>query len=57
MAKDAKDETKQRLGALLKGAFSGPPTPLKDMPKANGESRLKKDVSSPATGKNGRRRT
>jgi hypothetical protein len=32
-------ETKQRLQSLLHGAFSGPPTPLKDIPKRNGETR------------------
>ncbi len=30
---------KQRLQAILRGAFAGPPTPLKDIPKRNGESR------------------
>jgi hypothetical protein len=29
----------QRLDAILKGAFSGPPTSLKDIPKRDGESR------------------
>jgi hypothetical protein len=33
------DETNQRLQKLLQGAFSGPPTPLKAIPKKNGESR------------------
>jgi hypothetical protein len=28
-----------RLQKILEGAFSGPPTPLKDIPKENGESR------------------
>ena len=32
-------ETEQRLQKALQGAFSGPPTPLKDIPKRNGESR------------------
>jgi hypothetical protein len=32
-------ETKQRLQTILRGAFAGPPTPLKDIPKRNGESR------------------
>jgi hypothetical protein len=32
-------ETEQRLRALLRGAFAGPPTQLKDIPKENGESR------------------
>jgi hypothetical protein len=34
-----KDETQQRLASILKGAFSGPPTPLKDIPTRTGESR------------------
>jgi hypothetical protein len=29
----------QRLQKILQGAFSGPPTPLKDIPTRNGESR------------------
>ena len=33
-------ETEQRLAAIFRGAFSGPPTPLKDIPKRNGESRV-----------------
>lgn len=32
-------ETTQRLRAVLRGAFEGPPTPLKDIPKRSGESR------------------
>jgi len=44
MAKDpsehfSEQETQQRLSAVLRGAFSGPPTPLKDIPKRDGESR------------------
>ena len=36
-------QAKDRLQAMLRGAFHGPPTPLKDIPKKNGESRsLKK---------------
>jgi hypothetical protein len=33
------EEFEQRLRSLLHGAFSGPPTPLKNIPKRNGESR------------------
>jgi hypothetical protein len=33
------EETEQRLQKVLQSAFSGPPTPLKDIPKGNGESR------------------
>jgi len=32
-------DTKTRLQKILAGAFSGPPTPLKAIPKKNGESR------------------
>jgi hypothetical protein len=32
-------DDEQRLQRLLTGAFSGPPTPLKDIPKHDGESR------------------
>jgi hypothetical protein len=32
-------EAARRLQAVLRGAFAGPPTPLKDIPKRNGESR------------------
>jgi hypothetical protein len=33
------EETEQRLQKILQGAFSGPPTPLKDIPTKSGESR------------------
>jgi hypothetical protein len=32
-------ETERRLRKMLRGAFSGPPTPLKDIPTKSGESR------------------
>jgi hypothetical protein len=32
------DMTEQRLEKLLQGAFNGPPTPLKDIPKRSGKS-------------------
>jgi hypothetical protein len=32
-------ETGQRLQKILQGAFSGPPTPLKDIPKKSGVAR------------------
>src|ERR1700704_2677360 len=32
-------EHKSTPQGVLRGAFSGPPTPLKDIPKRNGESR------------------
>ena len=42
MASDShysREETEQRLQKILRGAFSEPPTPLKAIPKKNGESR------------------
>jgi hypothetical protein len=39
----SEQETQRRLEAILRGAFSGPPTPLKDIPKRNGESRTQRD--------------
>lgn len=44
MAKNSEDQyTKQqvrrRFDAILRGAFAGSPTPLKDIPKKSGESR------------------
>lgn len=38
----SKKEAKARLEAALRGAFAGPPTPLKDIPKRNGESRAER---------------
>jgi hypothetical protein len=35
-------QQQERLQAILHGAFSGPPTPLKDIPKKGGESRATK---------------
>jgi hypothetical protein len=36
------DDTKDRLEAILRGAFAGPPTPLKDIPTKDGEPRAKR---------------
>jgi hypothetical protein len=36
---DANETDHQRLQKILQGAFSGPPTPLKDIPTKTGESR------------------
>jgi hypothetical protein len=36
-----KQTNDRRLQRMLQGAFAGPPTPLKDIPKKNGESRAK----------------
>jgi hypothetical protein len=41
------EESEQRLQKLLQGAFSGPPTPLKNIPKRNGESRSAKQKEDP----------
>jgi hypothetical protein len=41
---DHSGETEKRLRKILEGAFSGPPTPLKAIPKKNGESRAVKSV-------------
>jgi len=35
----APEEAKRRLRKILKGAFAGPPTPLKNIPTRSGESR------------------
>lgn len=35
----SKEETEERLETILQGAFGGPPTPLKDIPTRDGESR------------------
>jgi hypothetical protein len=40
------DEGKRRLQSILRGAFKGPPTPLKDIPKKSGESRPAKSSSA-----------
>ena len=48
-------ETEERLRKALAGAFRGPPTPLKDIPKRGGESRKVKAASaSAATSKSAR---
>jgi hypothetical protein len=36
---DSQEPDQQRLQKILQGAFSGPPTPLKDIPTKSGESR------------------
>jgi hypothetical protein len=44
----------ERLKAILQGAFSGPPTPLNDIPKrAEKRGPKKVRVSSDASAKNG----
>jgi hypothetical protein len=39
MANDRGSNEKERLQSISRGAFSGAPTPLKDIPKRSGESR------------------
>jgi len=51
------EETEQRLRKIMRGAFAGPPTPLKDIPTRAGESRQsarKKSRVSAATAKSER---
>jgi hypothetical protein len=43
----ADQETEQRLQKILQGAFSGPPTPLKDIPTREGESRAERKKKQP----------
>jgi hypothetical protein len=48
----------ERLKAILRGAFAGAPTPLKDIPKRRGEKRGFKKIrasASRASAKNARR--
>jgi hypothetical protein len=49
-------ETSGRLQKLLRGAFNGPPTPLKNIPKKNGESRTGKEQSDKEKTKRRRKR-
>jgi hypothetical protein len=49
--KHNEQETQRRLDAILQGAFSGPPTPLKRIPKRNGGSRAKGRSASAASAK------
>jgi hypothetical protein len=44
---DGDEETEQRLKRMLKGAFSGPPTPLKDIPTRSGKQRTKRKPQPP----------
>jgi hypothetical protein len=37
-----REQTERRLQKILHGAFSGPPTPLKDIPKKSGVTRAPK---------------
>jgi hypothetical protein len=41
------EEAEQRLKKILRGAFSGPPTPLKDIPTRDGESRAERKKKPP----------
>jgi hypothetical protein len=47
------DEARKRLGKILRGAFSGPPTPLKEIPKQKAKRAVKvSSRASAASGKN-----
>jgi hypothetical protein len=49
------EETEDRLRKILKGAFSGSPTPLKDVPTRNGKRRkISASSASRANAKNAR---
>lgn len=52
------DQQTARLQTILKGAFAGPPTPLKDIPKRDGESRkaAKGSRATAASAKTAKRR-
>jgi hypothetical protein len=40
----SEEENLRRLDAILKGAFAGPPTPLRDIPTREGKQRaIRKD--------------
>lgn len=44
-------EVREREQKILRGAFAGSPTPLKDIPKASGEPRSKLKSASDANAK------
>jgi hypothetical protein len=51
------EEIEQRLKKVLRGAFAGPPTPLKDIPKKTGESRVvRRGAASAASARTAKRR-
>jgi hypothetical protein len=39
MKKGSSSVSEDRLSVILRGAFSGPPTPLKEIPKRDGKPR------------------
>jgi hypothetical protein len=41
------EESQRRLEKILTGAFSGPPTPLKDIPTRQGKQRAKRQAQEP----------
>lgn len=42
-----KSESERRLSSILRGAFGGPPTPLKEIPKRDGEPRSQDKHAAP----------
>jgi hypothetical protein len=59
MARSGKNHTDQektelRLQPILRGAFGGAPTPLKDIPKRNGESRAELPINGADAAANAR---
>jgi len=56
MTQNTDKDTHQRLQKILEGAFTGSPTPLKDIPKKNGESRFKKQKKMPSQSKKKRKK-
>jgi hypothetical protein len=47
MGKSLNDKSSERLQAVLRGGFAGPPTQLKDVPRKDGVSRSKRRPSKP----------
>jgi hypothetical protein len=50
------EKTEQRLQKILQGAFSGPPTPLKDIPTRWGEQRADRKDRAPQKSRKKRQR-
>jgi hypothetical protein len=48
MTNNSDKEHEQRLQKILRGAFSGPPTPLKEIPTKSGDARKLERNSTPS---------